>query len=845
MAGVSKSIASKVLNDYEELSVRDETRERVRRVARDLGYRPHAGARALAGSATGALALLVPALENPIYVRIVRGAFERARERGYVLLVAEDFDEQQADETFVDLVQSGRADGLLIASARPAHRLIESFDRQHVPHVFVDRAVVGRVGNVTMDVAPAGELVVEHFAELGHRWVGHISGPSGNAPGHARAASFRAAAEVARLELAVVHAAAYSEEGGAAALHALLDRHPDVTAVYASSLGQAIGALHAARGRGLAVPTDLSVVSYDDLPLAAYLAPPLTAVTMPLSGLGAAAVDALLEQIAGAAPRDVVIPTTPHLVRRASTGRPRPDRAERPRPSRTAPRGTARTGSRGSGMRLSVPTLDRLPAEVAWPPYDPRDVTAGIVHLGIGAFHRAHQAVYTDDVLGRDGGAWGIVGVTQRSPEVRDRLAPQDGLYCLAERGPRQTRLRVIGSVRRVLVAQEEPAALVAALADPAVRLVTLTVTERGYRHDPATGGLLVGDPDVAADLADGGTRTVPGQLAAGLARRHAEDLPLSVVCCDNLPSNGRFLRRLVLEHCERRDDALAAWVAAHVAFPSTVVDRIVPATTAADRAEVDAALGVEDHGTVVAEPFREWVVEDRFAVERPQWERAGARLVDDVAPYEAVKLRMLNGAHSMLAYLGALAGYETTAAAMRDEPLVAALRALMAVDVAPTLTPPPGRDLAAYSSTVLERFANPAITHRTEQIAIDGSQKLPQRLLATAADRERAGATAEWVALAVAAWMRYCDGRADDGRPLAVEDPLAPALRAAAGAGRPDRVVDAFLALDAIVPPELAASGRFRAAVVSWLADLTAHGTLATLRAAAGLGGQRGVRRR
>lgn len=482
-------------------------------------------------------------------------------------------------------------------------------------------------------------------------------------------------------------------------------------------------------------------------------------------------------------------------------------------------------------MRLSATTLDQLPADVTRPGYDPRDVTPGIVHLGIGAFHRAHQAVYTDHVLARGGGPWGIVGVTQRSATVRDQLVPQDGLYTVAERGPAGTDLHVVGSVRRVLVAGEEPLALVAALADPAVRVVTLTVTEKGYRHDPSTGRLRLDDPDVAADLADGGTRTIPGQLAAGLALRRAADRAVSIVSCDNLPANGRLVRGLLLEYCARRDEDLAAWVAGEIAFPSTMVDRIVPATTDADRASVAARLGVEDRGTVAAEPFREWVVEDRFAADRPPWEQVGARLVGDVAPYEAVKLRMLNASHSALAYLGALAGHETTAAAMRDDDLVAVLRSLMAEDAAPTLRPPPDVDPAAYADAVLQRFANPAITHRTEQIAMDGSQKLPQRLLATAADRDGAGGTARWVALAVAAWMRYCAGRADDGRPLVVDDPLAPALRAAAVAGGATRVVDAFLALDAVVPPGLAASSGFRAALVSWLTALQTHGVRDTLR--------------
>ncbi|MBO0826281.1 MAG: mannitol dehydrogenase family protein, partial [Streptosporangiales bacterium] len=310
--------------------------------------------------------------------------------------------------------------------------------------------------------------------------------------------------------------------------------------------------------------------------------------------------------------------------------------------------------------RLSLRTLDRVPLD-ARPRVDPPARRVGVVHLGVGAFHRAHQAVYTEDA-----GDWGICGVTQRSARVARRLLPQDGLYAVLTKGPGAGDARVVGAVREVLVGPDDPASVVARIADPAVRVVTLTVTEKGYRRDPATGRLRRDDPEVAADLAGRTPRTVVGQLVAGLdARRCTDAGPLTVVCCDNLPSNGPALRALVGDYVG--DDGLAAWIAGSVRFPATMVDRIVPATTDADRAEVTRLLGVVDDGAVVAEPFSQWVIEDDFAADRPAWEKAGAVLTADVAPYETVKLRMLNGAHSTLAYLGALAGHEHIADAVAD----------------------------------------------------------------------------------------------------------------------------------------------------------------------------------
>jgi fructuronate reductase len=484
--------------------------------------------------------------------------------------------------------------------------------------------------------------------------------------------------------------------------------------------------------------------------------------------------------------------------------------------------------------RLGLAALADLPTALR-PLVDPRALGTGIVHLGIGAFHRAHQAVFTEEAVAAAGGDWGICGVTQRSRAVLEQLQPQDGLYSVLVRGE-HTSLRVAGAVRDLLFAAEEGERLQGLLAAPATRLVTLTVTEKGYRHDPATGRLRHGDPDVAADLAGAALpRTVVGQLVRGLqARRAADAGPITLLSCDNLPANGSVLRGLVTDFCAALPTAegepLAAWIAESVSFPSSMVDRIVPATTDDDRAEAARLLGVEDRGVVVTEPFRQWVVEDRFAAGRPAWERAGAVLTADVAPYEAMKLRLLNGSHSTLAYLGALAGHEHVADAMADSGIAGVVAHLMADDVAPTLTVPDGFDVAAYQRELIERFHNPALRHRTVQIAMDGTQKLPQRLLGTIADRLARGAEPRWACLGVAAWMRYVwTGQSENGTPLPVDDPLADRLRElTASAATPEAAVDALLSLEEVFGAELPANERFRTLVTDSLEALTKGGVAA-----------------
>ena len=485
--------------------------------------------------------------------------------------------------------------------------------------------------------------------------------------------------------------------------------------------------------------------------------------------------------------------------------------------------------------RLSSATLALLPAAVRRPGYDRSKLQPGIVHLGLGAFTRAHMCEFTDDALEQEFGAWGITGASLQRPDQRDRLTPQDGLYTFLKRAPAGPELRVIGSVLDVIVAPEGPQALVAKLAAPETRIVSLTVTEKGYCHDPATGKLRGDHPDIVHDLANpAAPRSAVGLIVAGLATRKEAGLsPFTALCCDNLPSNGHVLAGLVRDFAALRDDKLAAWIEANGAFPSTMVDRIVPATTEADIAEVASLLGLDDAAPVIGEPFRQWAVEDVFAAGRPRWDAVGAQMVSEVAPFEFMKLRMLNGAHSSLAYLGYLAGHETVADASRDPVFARFLQGLWD-EIIPTVPAPQGVDLKTYAGDLLARFQNPAIRHRTWQIAMDGSQKLPQRLLGTIRERLKAGAPIEHLSLGVAAWMAYVTGTDEKGAEIDVRDPLAAefAIRAKAAGRDAAALSEALLGIGAIFGDDLPREQRFTQAVAEHLDNLFRKGAKATAAA-------------
>lgn len=481
--------------------------------------------------------------------------------------------------------------------------------------------------------------------------------------------------------------------------------------------------------------------------------------------------------------------------------------------------------------RLSDATVATAPAVL--PAYDRSAVKTGVVHLGIGAFHRAHQAVVFDDALTSGDLRWGVLGASLRSPGVRDQLNPQGGLYTLVIRDGAAEHLRVIGAGQGVLVGPEDPAALVAAMADPDVHIVTLTVTEKGYRLDPATGDLMVEDPEVAADLADiSAPRTAPGFIVAALKARKAAGLPpFTVISCDNLPHNGARIRAGVLEMARRIDPDLADWIAAEGAFPQTMIDRIVPATIPEDIDKLAGRIGVRDEGMVKAEPFTQWVIEDRFAGPRPDFAALGVQLTDAVAPWEDAKLRLLNGAHSAVSYLGALSGHEHVHEAVANPVLKAFVEALWD-EVETTLNPPPGLDIAAYRQELMARFSNSALMHRTRQIAMDGSQKLPQRLLAGTAERLAAGQSIDALALGIAAWMKWQSGVTEAGEAFVVDDPLASkTAELLAGADMDAARVAALLTLSAVFPPALAADPAFAKAVTAAYLSLGTNGAVEAAR--------------
>lgn len=412
--------------------------------------------------------------------------------------------------------------------------------------------------------------------------------------------------------------------------------------------------------------------------------------------------------------------------------------------------------------------------QIPRPGYDRELAKPGIVHLGIGAFHRAHQAFYTEAVMNRAGGDWGIIGCSLRSPSVQQQLQPQDGLYTLLERG-NENRPQIIGAVQQVLVGPDDPAAIIAAMALPSVKIFSLTVTEKGYCHMPATGSLNWNHPDIQHDLANpDAPKSAPGFIVAGLRRRWREGLePVSVMSCDNLLDNGSVTRVVVTELAEAIDPALAHWIRGHVNFPGTMIDRIVPATTADDIQWLENEYGYRDEGLVVAEPFSQWVIEDTFCNQRPAWETVGALLVKDVAHFESMKLRLLNGSHSLLAYSGYLAGYPTIYQVMQDADFGELTRAFMA-SAATTFTAPANFDIAAYQQQLRERFANPGLQHKTWQIAMDGSQKIPQRWLNSLRKLIEQQQDTQIYAFALAAWIRFVKGADEQGDPIAISDPHA-----------------------------------------------------------------------
>ncbi len=476
--------------------------------------------------------------------------------------------------------------------------------------------------------------------------------------------------------------------------------------------------------------------------------------------------------------------------------------------------------------RLSARTL-KAPL-----PYDRSGITPGIVHLGVGAFQRAHIGDYVDGLLAGDP-TWGIVGASLRKADMRHALAPQDFLYTQLVRSGEGDKAKVIGSLLDVVDASSRRDALLQAMIDPRIRIVSLTVTEKGYCHNPATGMLDESHPNIQRDLANPGAPvSVPALLLQALElRRQARLKPFTILSCDNLPANGALIKRIVKQFAALRKSGLENFVENDVSFPSCMVDRIVPATTDGDRAVVRSVTGLDDFAPVITEHFSQWVIEDEFGHGRPDFERVGVQLVKDVGPYEQMKLRMLNGGHSTLAYLSCIVGIDFVSEAIADPHLRKFIHDLMTLEVMPTLPAELG-DLHTYSETLLQRFANPALKHRTLQIAMDGSQKLPQRLLGTIRERLAQGQPITRSSLALAAWMRFVTGVDERGRLLELNDPLKVKLRSvvALGASDPEEIVHSLLQIKEVFGVELPRNAGFAEILKLHLRSLFADGAIRTI---------------
>jgi fructuronate reductase len=490
---------------------------------------------------------------------------------------------------------------------------------------------------------------------------------------------------------------------------------------------------------------------------------------------------------------------------------------------------------------LGPSLLGRLPVAIQKPAYDRSALIAGIAHIGVGAFHRCHQAEYTDDLIGQGFDNRGIVGINIRAPLLADTLGRQGGLYTRLCRQNDTIEARVIGSIVSVVDSQASPALALDVLSSPNIDVITMTVTEKGYCHQPASGELNWDHPDIIHDLANPeAPRSLPGLIVRALELRMlSHGRPVTVMSCDNIPANGVILGNVVRAIAERRKNGLADWIAANAAFPSAMVDRIAPAPSQADIDSVEASFGYHDSAVVVGEPFRQWVIENHFVSRVPGWHRVGATIVDDVTPFEHLKMRVLNGAQTSLCYLGVLAGHEHTFNDIADPLLETFIRRMLLEETLPTLQLVPGIVPEHYVEQSLDRLRNTAIHHRNHQIATDGSQKIVQRLLNPIRDRLRHGEGIALLSVAVAGWMVYLIRASKRfGRSWSADDPYAERVAAIADrVGHDTKALAAeLLEIDTIFDPELAASAAFRAEIARGLDGLLANDPMAYVRSVTNL---------
>lgn len=484
-----------------------------------------------------------------------------------------------------------------------------------------------------------------------------------------------------------------------------------------------------------------------------------------------------------------------------------------------------------SAIKLNEASLDRLASHVRVPQYDRHHITNGIVHIGVGGFHRAHQALYLDNYFHQKPDSdWGIcgVGLLEFDQRMRDTLNSQDCLYTLVERSPESDNARVIGSITQYLFAPENRQAVIDALANPQCRIVTLTITEGGYYYIEGSGEFDENHPTIQHDLQHPDQPIgVYGFLTAALERRRQQGVaPFTVLSCDNLQGNGNIVKKMLTTFAELRDRALGRWITDQVAFPNCMVDRITPATTPPDLEMVREQFGIDDAFPVVAEPFLQWVIEDKFCAGRPELEAVGVQFTDNVHPYEMMKIRLLNTSHLLIGYLGTLMGYTYVHEAMSDRPIRQAAEKLME-EVTPTLQPVPGIDLAHYKKTLIERFANPKIRDQLPRLCLNGSAKLPKWVLGSLREKLQQDGAIDYLSFTIAAWFRYLNGTDDQGKPVSIDDPMAELLtqRARSGGADPSNL----LGLSELFG-DLPQSSHFVEVVTNHLHNLYEMGTRETL---------------
>ncbi|MEO0827157.1 MAG: mannitol dehydrogenase family protein [Cyanobacteria bacterium J06642_9] len=486
---------------------------------------------------------------------------------------------------------------------------------------------------------------------------------------------------------------------------------------------------------------------------------------------------------------------------------------------------------------LSDKSLLQQSEQVRTPRYDRQAVTNGIVHIGVGGFHRAHQALYLDNYIeqaqhsnSEPGDHWGIcgVGLLKYDEKMRVALHAQDCLYTLIERSPQKDTARIIGAITRYLFAPDNPQAVIDTLASAQCRIVTLTITEGGYFVIEGTGEFDAHHPTIQHDLQHPNQPIgVYGFLTAALNQRRQNGLPpFTVLSCDNIQGNGNVAGKMLTTFANLQNPDLGQWITEHVTFPNSMVDRITPATTPADIQMVSDQFGIEDAWPVVAEPFIQWVVEDRFCAGRPAWESVGVQMTDDVHPYEMMKIRLLNASHLLIGYLGSLRGYTYTSEAMADDLIRTATQCLIA-EVIPTLPPLPGINLDDYQHTLIERFSNPKVRDQLSRLCLNSSDKLPKFVLGSLRDRLKQGGSIEFLSFTIAAWCRYLNGEDEQGQPLPIDDPMTDTLieKAQSGGHDPTQLLNMQNLFG-----DLSKSVNFTASVTKYVQQLYALGTEAVL---------------